>query len=202
MALDKTTQRDLLKLRLGPQQTPPACVNQPGPLPQTRRRREGQFVSAILVRMARSTVPLVALILSACVGETGGLRYDRIQNSPQYIPEDLLTEIAEGRWTLEAIVQRLGQPDAASDEAHTIGYERCVESTASSLVVIGVPLPIPASKPTAVHCQLVKLWLDDDGRVTKWADRVGMRPDVQGFNTTYYLPCWIDSWVRGGSCER
>lgn len=164
--------------------------------------REKLGVRISFVRVSRRIAPLVTLIVSGCIGETQGFLYEKVQNSQLYIPKELLTEMAERRWTVAAVVQRLGEPDAVSEATRTMGYERCVESKSTSLVVIGVPVPIPASRPVAVHCQLVKLWLDEDGRVTRWADRVGMRPDVQDIMTTNYLPCWLDSWVRGGSCER
>lgn len=167
-----------------------------------RELREEISVRASFVRMSGRLAPLITLTVSGCIGETQGLLYAKVQDSQLYIPEELLTEMAERRWTIEAVVQQLGEPNTVSEATHTIGYERCVESRSTSLLAIGVPLPVPSSRPEAVHCQLVKLWLDEDGRVTRWADRVGMRPDVQDIATTDYLPCWLDSWVRGGSCER
>ena len=83
---------------------------------------------SIAHRCGRCLTGVAALAAaSACTPTLYG--YERVRDSDQYIADATREAIVAQGLSLEQVVQQLGAPDGTNEEAHTIGYSRCVQST-------------------------------------------------------------------------
>ncbi|MCJ7592301.1 MAG: hypothetical protein MUO51_13190 [Woeseiaceae bacterium] len=157
-------------------------------------------MSAASHPLRKHSALLVVLALTGCIGNTVPFGYERIQQSTQFVQEELLKRMVHDHWTRDAIVAALGKPDAENETTRVLGYERCVVSDAKEGFLLILPLPIWGSAGDITHCQLVKLWLDDNNQLVRWSDRIGVKEIPAEGLQSYNLECDLDGWLAGESC--
>jgi hypothetical protein len=118
---------------------------------------------------------VVSLLLTSCLGETRPFAYDTIERSQSYISKEVLAELVLEQQTREQVIESLGTPDAVNVESRAVGYERCVESKATSVLLFFYPFWI--RRPEVQHCQMVGVWFDGEGRAKTWLSRTGLKPE-------------------------
>jgi hypothetical protein len=145
---------------------------------------------------------LGCIVLAGCVGETGPLRYNKGGEQREWVGTELLEEATQSHWARDAVIKRLGMPDAEFEATRTIGYLQCRETKSVRFPVLIIPLPIPSSSRETALCQMIKLRIDTEGTVAEWGycgplvfdhemddeDRVSLRRQ-------------LDEWLAGASCE-
>jgi hypothetical protein len=104
--------------------------------------------------------------LAACLGSAEPLGYDRIRNSDQYISEDQLESIVTRSLTRAEVIELLGPPTLVNDAARSIGYERCL--TSSALATYWFFVPVQGKKIDVTDCSRAGLWFDAQDRATAW----------------------------------
>lgn len=143
---------------------------------------------------------MAMLLLTACIGTSVPFGYAKIQDTEMFVPEELLDRIVKEKWERSTVVAEFGSPDAENGQSRTIGYERCIVSDSKAVPILVLPLPIPMSSGTITHCQLVKLWLDGDGKVIRWSDRAGVKEIPPEGRQVYNLGCTLEALLDGAYC--
>ena len=153
---------------------------------------------------------VVSLLLTSCVGETRPFAYDPIEQSQSYISKEVLAKLVSEKQTREQVTERLGTPDEENVEPAAVGYERCVESKGTSVLLFFYPFWI--RRPEVQHCQIVGIWFDGEGRAKTWLSRTGLKPEpvksCLGSDCTivgediqmWTLPCSLDQFLYTQGC--